>query len=427
MIKQGDPEIICHPTVVFQSDLLWNQLCRTPWALTKMWFCATLLVFALAEQQAILSNDPLSTDRYKIICCRAIVYVGSLGQLLAKHAYQTYRAVRQKQMTRLGGCLPVPQYVLQTRQELFEVLLLLLLICMLCIEPMVHCLAVSSEFVLDCCEYGEWQCNLIHSYNRLAAFPMLLYFMLGSELVHLNVQLSVFSVICACLMWEFFLYVAVLIFFTAAFASAVACLPPGTGADSVQMRDFFNWPAAFESMLSMAFNTYGSSNYEEIAQADEPMLKWFIIGFAACWHVYLMNLMVAQLCQRYKEIYYDARGNARLTRGINIYETSMPLISKKLGGTVGNFVLSFLSWSDRDTCSKNALLEPQNHNPRKRWTAFVESLHLLEACELDEGDNGPRGAVPTTEDPYKYLQYPKVTWLLSGEHGNKNAFIAFVP
>jgi len=373
LIKQGDPEIICHPTVVFQSDLLWNQLCRTPWALTKMWFCATLLVFALAEQQAILSNDPLSTDRYKIICCRAIVYVGSLGQLLAKHAYQTYRAVRQKQMTRLGGCLPVPQYVLQTRQELFEVLLLLLLICMLCIEPMVHCLAVSSEFVLDCCEYGEWQCNLIHSYNRLAAFPMLLYFMLGSELVHLNVQLSVFSVICACLMWEFFLYVAVLIFFTAAFASAVACLPPGTGADSVQMRDFFNWPAAFESMLSMAFNTYGSSNYEEIAQADEPMLKWFIIGFAACWHVYLMNLMVAQLCQRYKEIYYDARGNARLTRGINIYETSMPLISKK------------------------------------RWTAFVESLHLLEACELDEGDNGPRGAVPTTEDPYKYLQYPKVT------------------
>ena len=65
-----------------------------------------------------------------------------------------------------------------------------------------------------------------------------------------------------------------------------------------------------------------------------------VMAFAACWHVYLMNLMVAQLCQRYNEIFHDARGNARLTRGINIYETSMPLISKK------------------------------------RWKAFVDSLHL---------------------------------------------------
>ena len=122
---------------------------------------------------------------------------------------------------------------------------------------------------------------------------------------------------------------------------------------------------------SMAFNTYGSGNYEGIAQASEPLLKWlpgvkalqavmshdhgtpsfvvcmlragqdaylrFIIAFAACWHVYLMmlscfrdqkhvavaavecpaakrNLMVAQLCQRYNEIFHDARGNARLLR-----------------------------------------------------------------------------------------------------------------
>ena len=202
---------------------------------------------------------------------------------------------------------------------------------------------------------------------------MVLYFVLTSELVHLNVSLSVFSVICSCLMWEFMLYVAVLAFFAAAFASAIACLPQALAADSVHERDFSSWPLAFESLLSSAFNVYDSDNYEQIAVADEPMLKWFVMAFAACWHVYLMNLMVAQLCQRYNDIYHDARGNARLTRGINIYETSMPLISKK------------------------------------RWTAFVESLHLDEACELDEGDTGPRGAVPTTENPYDYLQYPKVT------------------
>ena len=130
LIKQGDPEIICHPTVVFQADLLWTRLCCLPWALTKLWFCATLVVYVMAEQQAVTSSDPLSQERFTTIICRAFLYIGSLGQLFAKHAYQTYRAVRQKQMTRIC-CLPLPKYVLQTRQELTEVLLTLLLMCLL--------------------------------------------------------------------------------------------------------------------------------------------------------------------------------------------------------------------------------------------------------------------------------------------------------
>jgi len=372
LIKHGDPEVVCHPSAIFQADLLWVRLCCLPWALTKLWFCVTLVVFCLAEQYGIVTADVHSDERFTVIACRAFLYLFSLGQLFAKHAVQTYRAARRKQMRRLTWCVHVPAYLLQTRQEMIEAILILLLLCMLCCEPVLHCLSVSSDWLTDCCEYGEWYCALMHSYNRLAAFPMLLYFVLASELVHLNVQLSVFSVICASLVWEFFLYVAVLIFFTAAFASAVACLPQSLGTNSIQLRDFFGWPLAFESMLSMAFNSYGGNNYEEISVADEPLLKWFVMAFAACWHVYLMNLMVAQLCQRYNDIFHDARGNARLTRGINIYETSMPLISKN------------------------------------RWARFVESLRLGEACELDEGDNGPRGAVPTVENPYDYLQYPAV-------------------
>eukprot|EP00439_Symbiodinium_sp_Y106_P044179 s3711_g5.t1 len=372
LIKHGDPKIICHPTAVFQADLLWARLCCLPWAVTKLWFCVTLMLFVIAEQKGILSVDVRSQQRFTVIACRACLYVFSLGQLWVKHAVQTYKAVRARQTRRFIWRFHLPSYLLQSGQEMTEVILLLLLICMLCCEPVLHCLGASNEWLMDCCEYGEWYCNLNYTYNRLAAFPMLLYFLLASELVHLNVQLSVFSVICASLWWEFILYVAVLFFFAAAFASAVACLPNLDGDDSVQKRDFFGLGAAFESMLSMAFNTYGSGNYEGIAQASEPLLKWFIIAFAACWHVYLMNLMVAQLCQRYNEIFHDARGNARLTRGIIIYETSMPFISKA------------------------------------RWARFVDSLRLEDACELDEGDNGPRGAVPTAEGPYDYLQYPAV-------------------
>ena len=38
----------------------------------------------------------------------------------------------------------------------------------------------------------------------------------------------------------------------------------------------------------------------------------------------------------------------------------------------------------------------------------VEPSHLDEACELDAGDNGPRGAVPTTEYLHDYLQFARL-------------------
>ena len=151
----------------------------------------------------------------------------------------------------------------------------------------------------------------------------------------------------------------------------------------------------------MAFNVYGGGNYEEIAQSEEPMLKWLVMAFAACWHVYLMNLMVAQLCQRYGQIFHDARGNARLTRGINIYETSMPLISKKRWTA---FVESLHLDSEglEKLCAGNVSVAWAINRP---WLIMPpdspknQKRRLWEACELDEGDNGPRGAVPTVEDP----------------------------
>ena len=372
LIKHGDPEIVCHPSAVFQADLLWTRLCVLPWAITKAWFCVTLILFVVAEQNGIVAQDAGSSQRYVVIACRAALYLVSLGQLVVKHAVQSFRALRAKQTRRFVWRCHLPSYLLQSGQEMTEVVLLILLFAMLCCEPVLHCMSVNGELRVECCDYGEWYCSLGDFYNRLAAFPMLLYFILASELVHLHVQLSVFSVICTSLWWEFLLYIAVLVFFAATFAAGVACLPQLGGAESIQNRDFGNMLAAFENMLAMAANTYGSGNYEEIATAGEPMLQWFVMAFAACWHVYLMNLMVAQLCQRYNEIFHNARGNARLTRGIIIYETSMPLISKR------------------------------------RWGRFVESLRLGDACELDEGDNGPKGAVPTLESPYEYLQYPAV-------------------
>mmetsp|Transcript_47688 Transcript_47688/g.107055 ORF Transcript_47688/g.107055 Transcript_47688/m.107055 type:complete len:1117 (+) Transcript_47688:100-3450(+) len=375
LIKHGDPAVVCHPSAVFMADLLWARLCCLAWILTKLWFCLTLMAFVIGLQHGVLGGAEETTNgpsRFAVIACRGFVYVFSMGQLLVKHAGQTFRAIRKKQTQQLIWRCRVPNYLMQSRQELMEATLLILLFAMLCMEPTLHCMQVSNELVTDCSESSSRYQNLHDAYNILACFPMLLYFMLASELVHLNVQLSVFSVVCASLWWEFILYMGVLGFLTTTFASAVACLPQSGAEDGIQKEGFYNWPASFESLLSMALNVYGGDNYEQIANASEPLLKWFIIAFAACWHVYIMNLMVAQLCQRYNAIFFNARGHARLIRGKLIYETAMPLISKK------------------------------------RWNYFVKTLHLEDACELDEGDNGPRGAVPTLESPYEYQNSPQI-------------------
>ena len=300
------------------------------------------------------------------------MYVFSLGQLFAKHMYQTVRACSAGKTSRCFWCCRVPTYLVTSRQEFIEFILVLFLLTMLVMEPFLHCLQVSDEWLTNCCAFGQFYCDLSDWYDRVSTVPMLLYFVLAFELVHFNIHLSCFAVICTRFWWEFLVYIGALVFLATAFASAIACLPQIGLETGIQMTDFYNWPAAFQALLSMGLNVYGANNYAEIATENEPLLKWFVIAFASFWHVYFMNLMVAQLCQRYIAISKDALGYARLTRGTIIFETAMPMISAK------------------------------------RWTRFVNSLRLDEPCELDEGDAGPKGGVATSEGQYEYLNHPSI-------------------
>ncbi|CAE7628992.1 unnamed protein product, partial [Symbiodinium pilosum] len=131
--------------------------------------------------------------------------------------------------------------------------------------------------------------------------------------------------------------------------------------DGVQARDFQTLPVAFQSLLSVAVKVYSANSFEEISTASEPLLAWFVLGFAGFWHVFLMNLMVAQLCQRFGATFKDALGYARLKRGSNIFDTAMSLISDN------------------------------------RWRKFIRSLNLDEPCPMDAADPGPKGGLPTME------------------------------
>ena len=146
LIKHGDPAVVCHPSAVFMADLLWARLCCVAWVLTKLWFCVTLLAFVIGLQNGVLTSETNTTgpERFTVIACRAFVYVCSMGQLLYKHSTQTWRALRQKQTQRFIWRCHLPNYLMQSRQEAMELVLLILLFVMLCMEPVLHCLQVSD-------------------------------------------------------------------------------------------------------------------------------------------------------------------------------------------------------------------------------------------------------------------------------------------
>ena len=148
LIRHGDPAVVCHPSAVFTADLLWARLCCVAWVLTKLWFCLMLLAFIIGVQNGVLTSEanPTGPERFTVIGCRGFVYVCSLGQLLYKHATQTWRALRQKQTQRFIWRCHIPTYLQQSRQESMELILLILLIVMLCMEPTLHCLQVSDQW-----------------------------------------------------------------------------------------------------------------------------------------------------------------------------------------------------------------------------------------------------------------------------------------
>ncbi|CAE7458269.1 unnamed protein product [Symbiodinium sp. CCMP2456] len=216
--------------------------------------------------------------------------------------------------------------------------------------------------VLECCHFSQRLCDVESWHRRVSCIPMLLYFVLTSELIHSNIHLSCFVLLVASLWWDMLVYCCILAFLTASFASAMACLPQTGSSFGVQFRDFRSLPSAFQSLLAVAVKTYSANSFEEIAAASEPLLAWFLLAFAGFWHVFLMNLMVAQLCQRFGASFKDALGYARLKRGSNIFDTALSLISES------------------------------------RWQRFIRSLNLDAPCPLDASDPGPRGGIPTLEE-----------------------------
>merc|ERR1719161_2495321 len=108
----------------------------------------------------------------------------------------------------------------------------------------------------------------------------------------------------------------------------------------------------------MTVNMYAPENYAVLR--EEVVLLVGCYCFLIISFIFLLNLLIAQLCCSYDAIYVDMVGYARLKR-IRIISDSMPSVSPK------------------------------------RWSSFVDSLELGKRVEFNEGDVGLAGGIQVLE------------------------------
>jgi len=147
-------------------------------------------------------------------------------------------------------------------------------------------------------------------------------------------------------------------------SSALSCLEQEDEA-------FQNIGAGFLSLWEMLLRMFSTDHYKTLH--DIPVVLLGVYAYLVTSTIFLLNLLIAQLCCSYDAIYADMVGYARLKRCRIIVET-MPAVSPK------------------------------------RWNYFKDSLGLDTRIEFNEGDVGvaggyqmmePSNAHPTTVDTIK--------------------------
>jgi len=350
-----DPKTVCHPCIAFVTDLVWNRVVFKSFLLSKLWFLFTLAIFVVS--QSVLKAE-VDTDRggsgeaslgfrVAILCCRALIYVLSLGHWLFFHWENIFTDVRAKAFNRyFGGLVPVPAY-LASWQTATSFLLMCSLLLMLATEPLLHCMGADDLFSTFCMADDGLQ----NAYSVFTFCAMLLYFALVLDCSVFSTRISAFVVVCAKVLPEVFQFFSAVIFFSLSFAAGVSCLQQFN-------EDFAGLPLSFMQLIKITTGMFRGSHWR--ALTDYPLLFICIALYVVISIVFMTNVLIAQLNCLYQTTFENMVGFARLRR------------SKIVVNTMASV-------------------------PQRRWQDFVASLELDERCEFGEGDIGLPGAIQILE------------------------------
>merc|ERR1719482_1104466 len=363
VVKANDPKLMVHPSLILMADLVWGRVALRSFIQRKLWFVFTLVVFVMSQSviKGMALKDPENADlRYATFALRLFIYLFSMGQMIYSHMGRIIGSYRRGDVVMLGKC-PLPTY-LTNWQDAFNLVLMFVLIAAMSTEPILHCLSNEDvELFATVCPEVEGVSQIYYTMNM---FAMILYYTLLLDLAVFNNRVSAYVLVCGRMLVEIALFLLAMTCVLTMLSSALSCLEQDDEA-------FESIPLGFMSLWEMMLRMFSSDHYKSLHK--EPVVLCGVYGFLVVSCIFLINLLIAQLCCSYDAIYVDMVGYARLNRAKIIVET-MPAVSPK------------------------------------RWALFKEGLGFENRIEFNEGDIGvaggiqvqePANANPTTQDSIK--------------------------
>lgn len=361
VVDLGDPKLVRHPVLEFLSDLVWNGPVFFSFLMCKAWLVLTLMAFITA--QSILSmwgknQDGFSTGnraREAQFALRLFIYLFCMGQLMAYHIRAMHRAYVNQETFKFY-CLRIPLY-LEPLQEWVSLLQAICLTCMLCLCPKLYCMVhwsdpetayLGSGVLSDWCPEAE---RIRIAYGILSVFTMMLFFVRLTDFMVMNNTLSAYFIMALACLREVLLFLIALVFIIFSFAASTLALFESN-------IDFKDIPKAALSFLQMSFALFNPTEYTHVH--GTVLIFILLILFQVSIFVFLINLLVAQLCSAHSSMYADILGYARIQRIMTIYAT-MPYVSMPA------------------------------------WTKWIHSLMLDQKLEFGVGDVGLSGGIQILE------------------------------
>jgi len=335
IVDMKDPKIVCHPLLVLLSDTVWNGPVIYTFLSLKAWLWLMMTLYIIA--QSILKSyghneaglDVGNATRIATFVFRVFVYVFCCGQLIIYHSKVSIEAYKNKETVKIRGVL-IPEYLLSF-QEYITVLQALTLLLMLALCPKLWCMGHWWEdyygygVLTDHCpqahhapdHIGEAQATL--PYGILSAVTMLIFFARMVDLAVVNNTVSAYVIMSGQVMVEVALFLLALGFVIVAWACSVEAL------FELNTQNFDNVADSMLSYLSNAFGLFNPTEYELIYRSGGWIYLLFIL-FIITVHIFLINLLIAQICSAHQAVYLDIIGYARMRRIISIYQT-MPYVT----------------------------------------------------------------------------------------------------
>lgn len=345
-----DPRLVSHGVVMTFADLLWNRVASYQFLLGRGYFLFTLLIF-ITSQSLLVPGEEALWRNITTFVCRCFLYLGSMSKLLFDQCKLSCSAFKAGEY-QWYWLLPVPNY-LHSTQQAGSLLLVLLLILMYIQEPILWCISFGTPdeegmiFTTTCPEAQ----GVMTAYTVFSCMAMLIYWALLMDFTLLSMRISAFVLVCGNVLADVGLFCLALVFLILMFATAISSLNHHVvGFDGVGP-----W---LVGLLQITLGMFPPTKYEEF-RSDTPVLIAVSV-FVAVLSIFLVNLLVAQLNQSYRDIFEDMQGFARLNRA----------------GVTADII---------------------EQVSRKRWVKFTGHLRFDDPLEFNEGDVGVPGGIQILE------------------------------